>query len=164
MTRGIQKVTTAIGDFYLEWDGACLQRVGLPGQILAGDPVRGDASAAKLLQRYASGGEVDPAQLPLQLADTELTPFQRRVLQALRKVRRGKTVTYAQLAARAGSPQAARAVGQVMRMNPWPLIVPCHRVLASGGGLGGYSGPRGTKFKQQLLGIEGVVVQAPGAC
>jgi O-6-methylguanine DNA methyltransferase len=78
--------------------------------------------------------------------------FQRRVLQALRRVPYGRTITYGQLAARAGRPRAARAVGQAMAHNPVPLIVPCHRVVASGGGLGGFGG--GLALKRRLLALE----------
>lgn len=164
MQQGIQRVSTALGEFSLKWEGERLSRVGLPGQALEGPAVAGCAKLASLLQDYAKGGLVDPAAAKITLADENLRDFQRRVLLALRKVPRGKTLSYAELAERAGSPAAARAVGQVMRTNPWPLIVPCHRVLASGGKLGGFSSPRGTSLKVELLRIEGVVVQRAGAC
>jgi len=82
------------------------------------------------------------------------TDFQRRVLECCRRIPYGKTLTYAQLAAKAGSPRAARAVGQCMAANPTPLVVPCHRVVATNGGLGGYSGPGGIRLKQRLLELE----------
>ena len=72
----------------------------------------------------------------------------------LRNVPYGQTLSYAELAAKAGSPKAARAVGSVMAQNRVPLIIPCHRVVGSGGHLGGFSAPRGIAFKKQLLELE----------
>lgn len=83
-----------------------------------------------------------------------LTPFTSRVLTALAAVPRGETVTYGELAARAGSPGAARAAGRAMAGNFWPLLLPCHRVVAAGGRLGGYGG--GEELKARLLRREGV--------
>jgi methylated-DNA-[protein]-cysteine S-methyltransferase len=81
------------------------------------------------------------------------SPFGRRVLRLLRRVGWGKTIGYGELAALAGSPRGARAVGRVMRANRTPLIVPCHRVVRSGGALGGYGA--GVKIKKTLLALEG---------
>lgn len=79
-------------------------------------------------------------------------PFHRKVLAAARRIPYGRTVTYGELARRAGSPRAARATGQAMAHNPVPLIVPCHRVVAAGGGLGGFGG--GLAMKRLLLALE----------
>lgn len=87
----------------------------------------------------------------------DVPPFHRKVYLALCKVPAGKTVTYAELARRAGSPGAARAVGQAMAKNPWPVVIPCHRVVAGNGRLGGYSGRGGVATKRKLLQLEGVV-------
>jgi methylated-DNA-[protein]-cysteine S-methyltransferase len=84
------------------------------------------------------------------------TPFSRNTVDALLRTRPGEMITYAELASKAGSPGAARAVGNVMRRNPFPIVIPCHRVV-SRGGLGGYSGDvRGAslRIKQALLDIE----------
>ncbi len=86
------------------------------------------------------------------------TPFQRRCWEVARRIPRGRTLTYAEVAKRAGAPGAARAVGQAMRRNPLPLVVPCHRVVATGG-LGGYAGTsRGSdarcRLKAALLELE----------
>jgi methylated-DNA-[protein]-cysteine S-methyltransferase len=82
--------------------------------------------------------------------------FQRRVLQTLRqRVGPGKTISYGELAEVVGHPGAARAVGTAMARNPVPIVVPCHRVLASGGGLGGYGG--GLDMKKALLRLEGAL-------
>ncbi len=89
------------------------------------------------------------------VAATWSTVFQRQVIAALRQVPCGETLSYRELAARVGRPAAARAVGQVMASNPVPLIVPCHRVLGSGGRLGGFSAPTGLDLKRRLLALEG---------
>jgi O-6-methylguanine DNA methyltransferase len=72
-----------------------------------------------------------------------------------REIPYGQTRSYGWLAARAGKPQAARAVGQAMAANPWPIIVPCHRVVSSNGHLGGYGG--GLGMKERLLRLEGAI-------
>ncbi|NCD24398.1 MAG: MGMT family protein [Deltaproteobacteria bacterium] len=96
-------------------------------------------------------------ELPLNM--DILTPFARKVLTTLhREVPRGSWTTYGQLAARCGCARGARAVGGVMARNPWPLYLPCHRVLAANMGLGGF-GP-GLPLKRKLLELEGVL--APG--
>jgi O-6-methylguanine DNA methyltransferase len=87
---------------------------------------------------------------PLDMAGT---PFQLRVWEALKQIPYGQTMTYGQLAAKLGRPNAARAVGGACGANPIPIVVPCHRVLASNGGLGGYGG--GLEWKQWLLDLEG---------
>ena len=93
---------------------------------------------------------------PLDLRLT--TPFQRRVLLAALKIPRGHTATYMDIARRIGQPRAARAVGQALGHNPIPIVIPCHRVLASDGSLGGYSGGRGIETKAHLLQLEGAQV------
>lgn len=107
---------------------------------------------ADLIARYLEGEPVDLTEPPLSLAP--MTPFQSRIVEVLRKVRYGETVSYAELAKRAGRPGAARAVGNVMRSNRIPLLIPCHRVVGSGNTLGGFSAPRGVALKQELLRME----------
>jgi methylated-DNA-[protein]-cysteine S-methyltransferase len=104
------------------------------------------------LQDYARGQKVDFRSVPIDI--DKLTLFQRTVLQRCREIPYGETITYAGLAAAAGSPAAARAVGNVMRTNHFPLLIPCHRVVGSGGSLGGYSAPDGLDMKQRLLHLE----------
>lgn len=87
---------------------------------------------------------------------TSLTDFQRRVLLTTQQVPRGKVTTYGEIACQIGQPRASQAVGQALGRNPVPLVIPCHRVLASDGSLGGYSGGGGVKTKAQLLQLEGV--------
>lgn len=85
--------------------------------------------------------------------DAEGTEFQKRVWNALREVPYGEVVTYGELARRAGNPSASRAVGGAMSKNPLPIVVPCHRVIASGRKIGGFTG--GLSLKQRLLRLEG---------
>jgi methylated-DNA-[protein]-cysteine S-methyltransferase len=113
------------------------------------------APIAKLqerLQAYATGEEIDFSDV--QIDDRHLTDFGRKIVKACRRIARGETRTYGELAARCGSPGAARAVGQVMARNRFPLVVPCHRVLAAGGLLGGFSAPQGLTMKRRLLALE----------
>jgi O-6-methylguanine DNA methyltransferase len=93
-----------------------------------------------------------PGELPpLDLATG--TPFQRKVWAALRQIPAGQTESYGRLAAALGAPKAARAVGSACGANPVPLLIPCHRVVPAGGGLGGFS--VGLHWKRRLLAIEG---------
>ena len=109
------------------------------------------ARAADALRRYLDGDCGAVLDVPLDL-DSDVTPFQRRVLLALRTVPPGTTLTYGELALLAGSPGAARAVGGAMSRNPVPIFVPCHRVVASHG-IGGFGG--GLPCKRRLLALEG---------
>jgi methylated-DNA-[protein]-cysteine S-methyltransferase len=108
-----------------------------------------EAAERQLAEYFA--GQRRAFDVPLDLSS--LRPFQRRVLETLLEVPFGDVVTYGELARLAGFPGAARAVGGAMRENPLPVIVPCHRVLPSAGGLGGFGGR--PELKRQLLEIEG---------
>lgn len=103
------------------------------------------------LEAFLGGGSGRFDDLPLDLSG--LPPFQRRCLEVLRATRPGETLTYGELAARAGSPRAARAAGQAMRRNPLPILVPCHRVVGEGWS-GGFSFGQGLTTKQRLLDLE----------
>lgn len=107
---------------------------------------------ARRLRAYAEGRPDDFLDVPVVLAG--LTRFRQRVMHECRRIAYGDTITYGELAARAGSPKAARAVGGVMAKNPIPLVIPCHRVVGTGGGLGGYSAPGGIRTKKRLLRLE----------
>lgn len=100
-------------------------------------------------------GELREFRVPLDL-DDQGTPFQRSVWSALRHIPYGELISYGDLARRVGRPGGARAVGQANGRNPIPIVVPCHRVVASGGGLGGFSA--GLPVKRHLLAIEGARV------
>jgi methylated-DNA-[protein]-cysteine S-methyltransferase len=104
----------------------------------------------RALRAYFQGdlGALD--QIPIAPVGT---PFQKRVWQELRRIRPGRTATYADLARRIGTPSAARAVGGASGANPIWIVIPCHRLVATGGGLGGYGGGLGRK--RGLLAHEG---------
>jgi methylated-DNA-[protein]-cysteine S-methyltransferase len=108
------------------------------------------------LMCYADGEAMDFDDVAVDLND--FTPFARQVLGCCRRIPYGRRITYRELAEQAGSPNAARAVGNVMASNRFPLIIPCHRVVASGGGLGGYSAPNGLSLKERLLEMEAAAV------
>lgn len=88
---------------------------------------------------------------------TRVPPFERAVLQALRRIPPGQVRTYGEIARSLGKPNAARAVGTACARNPLPLIIPCHRVVRTDGGLGGYSMRGGVALKRQLLEMEGAL-------
>lgn len=139
-------------------------RVILPGQDCRTEPNR--------LRRRSGGRASSEAEAHSENAEREvreylagrrrsftvpvdldgMSPFQRRTLRETRQVPFGETVAYGELASRVGRPRAARAVGQAMARNPVPLLVPCHRVVASSGGLGGFGG--GLDLKRRLLALE----------
>ncbi len=110
------------------------------------------------LQAYSEGAIEDFRNVNISLDG--LTDFQRRVIRECKKIPFGETATYGELARRVRSPGAARAVGSVMAKNCVPIIVPCHRVLASGGKLGGYSAIGGLTTKRQLLDLEAAALRA----
>lgn len=141
--------------------GVTLVRIGYPDPAALADELSGLFPAAEridwsgtaeLLARYAEGEVI--AFDGVRLEDGDLTPFRRRVIHAARAVPYGATSNYSELAHSAGSPRACRAAGSTMATNRWPIIVPCHRILAKGGGLGGYSAPTGLGLKERLLEME----------
>lgn len=110
------------------------------------------AMLRSLLQGYSRGEPVDFSQVCVDLS--HLTPFQSRIVRIVRRIPYGRTLSYGEVAKKAGSPRAARAVGSVMANNRYPIVIPCHRVVAAGGGLGGFSAPGGVRYKERLLGLE----------
>ena len=129
----------------------------------AAGPIRGAADVAQLMQRLLRGRV--SARAILAASDLSgYTEFERSVLSALAHVKRGETITYGALAAKIGAPRAARAVGTALGKNRTPILLPCHRVVATSG-IGGYGGVRAsswrpggqepTAFKRSLLQSEG---------
>ena len=116
------------------------------------------ATVVDQAERYFVGQRIDFSEISLDLSNVD--PLRRAIYDALRKVSFGETVTYGELATRAGvtAPQAAQDVGVAMARNPVPLIIPCHRVLAAGGKLGGFSAPGRTETKERMLALEGVFI------
>ena len=143
-----------IGRLVLECDGDVLIGVWLPNERRR---ARRDADdvppvlkeAAVQLEEYFAG-ERRTFDVPMEL---DGTPFQKEVWAELSRIGYGETISYGELARRVGRPNGPRAVGQANGRNPVPIIVPCHRVLASNG-IGGYGG--GLAVKRALLAIEGV--------
>lgn len=122
------------------------------GAVEPADPAEA-APLLDLVRRAAEGEKVAPNGTVRLLGGT---PFQRSVWKAMLSIPHGSTVSYGDLARRVGRPGAARAVGQAVGSNPIPLLIPCHRVVAADGGLGGFGG--GLAMKTALLRQEGVSV------
>ncbi len=113
-----------------------------------------------MIQRYFAGAAVDFSKVPVDLHGQD--EFFTRIYAAVRQLGWGKTTTYGALAKELGAgPEAARDVGQAMARNPVPLIIPCHRVLAAGGKIGGFSAPGGSNTKLRMLELEGVQIGPP---
>lgn len=110
--------------------------------------------ALEAIAAHLEEGGCDLSAIPLDMGG--VPAFHRRVYEAARAVPPGTTVSYGEIASRVGAPGAARAVGQALGRNPFAIVVPCHRVLAAGGRVGGFSADGGTKTKLRLLAIEGV--------
>ncbi|MBI5231067.1 MAG: methylated-DNA--[protein]-cysteine S-methyltransferase [Coriobacteriales bacterium] len=123
----------------------------LHAEFSSADTLRDDAAVSGALAQIVAviDGEADSADVPLDLVGTE---FQVRVWEELRRIPRGETATYAEVAARAGRPNAVRAVGNACGRNPASIVVPCHRVVRSDGGLGGFGW--GLDRKRALLEAE----------
>ena len=104
------------------------------------------------LEQYCLGEQCDFDDV--RLAPSRSTDFQKCVVNIVRRIPYGQTLSYGRLAEKAGFPRAARAVGTVMSCNRLPIIVPCHRVVAAGGKTGGYTSPQGVSLKLRLLAME----------
>lgn len=125
-----------------------------------GEPTAMVAEAIAAIRRYFGGEETDFSRFELDLGDQQ--PFFRQIYAAARRVGYGHTTTYGTLAKELGAgPEAARDVGQAMAQNPVALIIPCHRVLAAGGKVGGFSAPGGATAKRRMLKLEGVDIDPP---
>ena len=122
-----------------------------------GDPIaEGGLERETAALRAYFDGRLDRFDLPLDLEAPRATEFERAVWRATERVGFGRLTTYGALASAIGKPGAARAVGNALGKNPLAIVVPCHRVVASGGGIGGYTG--GLRHKRTLLAIEGLRV------
>lgn len=110
------------------------------------------AGLVQKMRDYFAGAETDFREVELDMAG--LSDFHVRVYTALRATGWGEATSYGALAAAVGEPGAARAIGAAMGANPWPLIVPCHRVLAANGKIGGFSAPGGRATKRLMLQLE----------
>ena len=118
------------------------------------------AEAVAAVKRYFAGEAIDFSGVTLDLGEQDA--FFKAIYEAARRVGWGETTTYGTLAKALGAgPEAARDVGQAMATNPVALIIPCHRVLAAGGKIGGFSAPGGSATKQRMLELEGVHLAPP---
>lgn len=149
-TRGL--VALALPAASREATRARLAEISAPlGEDL--DPPAWVIDAAARITAHLEGRVVDLASLPLDL--DHASRFSRGVYAITRAIPRGEVRTYVEVARAAGAPGAARAVGRAMADNPLPIVIPCHRVIASGDGPGGFSAPGGLDTKARLLAIEG---------
>jgi methylated-DNA-[protein]-cysteine S-methyltransferase len=160
---------TAGGFCGIAWNNAGIARFQLPAKSAEaterallhrvpgakpGAPTPEVAEAVAAVKRYFEGEETDFSGFRLDLGEQD--PFFGRIYVAARRVGWGRTTTYGALAKELGTgPEAARDVGQAMARNPVALIIPCHRVLAAGGKIGGFSAPGGSTTKMRMLALEG---------
>lgn len=168
VSNGFALFVTAIGTCAVAWGGRGIVRVLLPGES-------DDALRSRMMRDLPGSREQEPPPAVAHaivrmrallegeqddLADVELdwsgvSDFHHRVYEVARAIDPGSTLTYGEVAHRLGDPGAARAVGQALGRNPFPIVVPCHRVLAAGGRPGGFSAPGGAQTKVRMLVIEG---------
>ncbi len=157
---------TEFGLCGIAWSEAGLTRVQLPEADVAatrarlekrgameGEPPATLAWVLAALRAYFDGAETDFSSIAVALP-AETSDERRRIYDAARKLRWGETASYGEVARRAGIPQGAQAVGQAMAANPLPIVIPCHRVLAAGDRLGGFSAYGGVLTKERLLVLE----------
>jgi methylated-DNA-[protein]-cysteine S-methyltransferase len=165
---------TAIGRCGIVWSGRGVVAVQLPGN---GER----ATRSLMLRRFAAAREgVPPPSVQRAIGDIAallrgeaqdlghialdcegVPDFHRRVYEVARGIRPGATLTYGEIAERLGDRNLARDVAEALGQNPTPIIVPCHRVLAAGGKMGGFSAPGGVRTKLRLLSIEGAQYGEP---
>lgn len=160
---------TAVGACAIAWgEAGRIKAVQLPGanaaatrrRVLALCPGAKEApppaevrAVRDLIIALLAGEPADLSGIRLDM-DT-VPPFHRQVYAVARQIKPGETLTYGEVAKKIGMPGAAQAVGQALGKNPFPIVVPCHRVLAKGGKSGGFSAPGGVATKLCLLAIEG---------
>jgi methylated-DNA-[protein]-cysteine S-methyltransferase len=170
--QGFALFATAIGHCGIAWNARGLRGVHLPEASEA-------RTRARLRERFPGAHEQVPPPAvqgvveeitallrgePRDLARvaldwSDVPAFNRRVYDVTRGIASGGTLSYGEIATRLGEPGSARAVGQALGQNPFPLVVPCHRVLAAGGSLGGFSANGGAETKLRLLTIERALAQ-----
>jgi len=131
-----------------------------PDAAEAAPPARLSATIAGI-QALMRGEKADLSDAPLDLSRTP--EFNARVYEIARAIPPGETLTYGEIAVKLGDRLLAQQVGQALGANPWPIVVPCHRVTAAGGRLGGFSARGGARTKLRLLAIEGAPIAATGA-
>jgi methylated-DNA-[protein]-cysteine S-methyltransferase len=170
MVKGLVLFDTAIGQCGLVWAQRGLLAVAFPQSAEAGaeprlrrvhpdaaerPPPPEIAAAVAAIQALLAGERRDLMEIEVDL--TLVPKFNAKVYEIARAIPPGRTRTYGEIARELGDVALSRAVGQALGANPWPIVVPCHRVLAAGGGKGGFSAPGGTDTKLRLLEIEGAL-------
>ncbi len=160
---------TPIGTCGISWGPGGITGTALPGEspgttsaalaeahpaATAGVPPRAVATFVERIRAVLGGAADDLADIPLDLRGR--SEFERRAYAVARSIAPGHTLTYRQVAERIGNPGLARAVGRAMATNPFPIVVPCHRVLGAGGSIGGFSARGGARTKRRMLLAEGV--------
>lgn len=176
-TTGFTLFDTAVGRCGIVWNDSTILGVQLPE---ADDAVTRSRLLRKVLDVADAADTAPPAHVQPVIDDIVallngdvrnfsdvaldmdgVSAFNRKVYDVAQTIPPGDTLTYGQVAARIGEPGAARAVGKALGENPWPIVVPCHRVLAAGGKTGGFSAPGGIDTKLRMLSIERVHSSAP---
>ena len=165
---------TALGFMGVAWSEKGLTRLCLPqsgrdsverrllrldGAIPAGPRPQWVAGLIEAIKAYAAGATVDFSGFPVDLAGVD--EFRLAIYEAARKLAFGEVTTYGELARRAGHAGLARETGAALGANPVPLVIPCHRILAAGGRIGGFSAPGGSAAKERMLALEGVRLGPP---
>jgi methylated-DNA-[protein]-cysteine S-methyltransferase len=159
---------TALGRCAIAWGPRGIAGVELPGsddrstrrRIARALPGASEAAppedVARAIEEIVALFEGERRDFSAVVLDTDDVPeFNRRVYEVARTVPPGATITYGEIAARIGEPGAAQAVGRALGANPFPIVVPCHRVVAADGSLRGFSAPGGIDTKRRMLAIEG---------
>ena len=167
---GILVFETPIGPCGLAWSEAGLIGVSLPEpdaaavrtrlsrrypEAIGSVPPPAVEDARRRILALLAGEAADLSHIPLDL--DRVGAFEQRIYAIARAIPPGEVMTYGEIAARVGEPHAAQAVGQAMGRNPWPIVVPCHRVVGSNGKLGGFSARGGGRTKLRILEIEGAL-------
>lgn len=171
---GYALFASAIGECSLAWSDLGLTGVWLPearpgalrhklarrlAPVVAAEPPASVAAAIDAIVRLLAGTRVDLGDVALDLAAVD--PFRRRVYAVARTIAPGRVLSYGAVARLVGEDASARAVGQALGANPFPIVVPCHRVVAAAGALGGFSAPGGVAAKRRLLAIEDARADGP---
>jgi methylated-DNA-[protein]-cysteine S-methyltransferase len=168
---GFALFDTAIGRCAVAWSAAGLIGVQLPEMddalaarrlakrfpgAVAAPPSEAATLAIARLQAFLAGALEDDF-MTLTLDDGAIGAFERAVYRQTRAIPAGATSTYGAIATALGDVRDSRRVGQALGRNPWPIVIPCHRVTGAGGWMGGFSAPGGTNTKLKLLELEGAL-------
>lgn len=126
-------------------------------RLVGSPPQRSPEEVREAVKQIAEYLDGDRQEFQLALDLSFVTPFQRRVLEQTARIPWGSVTTYGEIARRIGNPRSSQAVGQALRRNPMPLVIPCHRVIGSDGSLTGFGGSRNVAGKAALLRFEGAL-------